>query len=108
MSSRELPTSLTEAVNYNIAVREWGDRVVFLRKIVAGGADKSYGIQVARLAGLPKFVLDRAKSILRQLEEDELDVTGKPNVRTRVLKEPPPKRRKRLGRKAGKAGKPKA
>src|SRR6267143_1182107 len=55
-------------VNFNVAVREWNDQIIFLRKIVPGGADKSYGIQVARLAGLPKEILDRAKDILSQLE----------------------------------------
>jgi DNA mismatch repair protein MutS len=65
--------------NYNVAVREWRDQVVFLRKIVEGGTDKSYGIQVARLAGVPKPVLERAKEILRNLEESELTPEG--NVR---------------------------
>ena len=50
--------------NFNVAVREWNEQIIFLRKIVPGGADKSYGIQVARLAGLPKEILDRAKDIL--------------------------------------------
>src|SRR5947199_5558941 len=54
--------------NFNVAVREWNDQIIFLRKIVSGGADKSYGIQVARLAGLPKEILDRAKEILAHLE----------------------------------------
>src|SRR6266404_1454845 len=54
--------------NLNVAVRESNDQTIFLRKIVPGGADKSYGIQVARLAGLPKEILDRAKDILSQLE----------------------------------------
>ena len=54
--------------NFNVAVREWNDQIIFLRKIVPGGADKSYGIQVARLAGLPKEILDRAKEILSHLE----------------------------------------
>src|SRR6266700_2953367 len=54
--------------NFNVAVREWNDQIIFLRKIIPGGADKSYGIQVARLAGLPKEILDRAKEILSQLE----------------------------------------
>jgi len=57
--------------NYNVAVREWNDQIIFLRKIVPGGADKSYGIQVARLAGLPKEILDRAKEILSQLEKPD-------------------------------------
>jgi DNA mismatch repair protein MutS len=54
--------------NFNVAVREWNDQIIFLRKIVPGGADKSYGIQVARLAGLPKEILDRAREILSHLE----------------------------------------
>ena len=55
-------------VNFNVAVREWNEQIIFLRKIVPGGADKSYGIQVARLAGLPHEILDRAKDILAHLE----------------------------------------
>ena len=54
--------------NYNVAVREWNDEIIFLRKIVAGAADRSYGIQVARLAGLPKAVVQRAQDILEHLE----------------------------------------
>ncbi len=65
--------------NFNVAVREWHDSIVFLRKIVQGGTDKSYGIQVARLAGVPKSVLERAKKILTNLEESELTPEG--NVR---------------------------
>jgi DNA mismatch repair protein MutS len=63
-------------------VREWHDQIVFLRKIVEGGTDKSYGIQVARLAGVPKAVIERAKVILRNLEESELTPEG--NVRQAV------------------------
>src|SRR5436189_2830489 len=73
--------------NFNVAVREWNDQIIFLRKIVPGGADKSYGIQVARLAGLPREILDRAKQILAHLERP-----------TGVLEQPPvgksPNRRK--------------
>ncbi|BCX48089.1 DNA mismatch repair protein mutS [Haloferula helveola] len=65
-------TDLTETraavANYNVAVREWNDEIIFLRKIVPGAADKSYGIQVARLAGLPTPIIDRAKDILSHLE----------------------------------------
>jgi DNA mismatch repair protein MutS len=57
--------------NFNVAVREWNEQIIFLRKIVPGGADKSYGIQVARLAGLPKEILDRAKDILSHLEKPD-------------------------------------
>ena len=60
--------------NYNVAVREWNDQIIFLRKIQPGPADKSYGIQVARLAGVPRSVIDRAKTILRVLEEAELNL----------------------------------
>src|SRR5205809_2078393 len=55
--------------NFNVAVREWNEQIIFLRKIIPGGADKSYGIHVARLAGVPKEILDRAKDILSHLEE---------------------------------------
>ncbi|MEW6072263.1 MAG: DNA mismatch repair protein MutS [Planctomycetota bacterium] len=57
--------------NRNVAVREWGDEIVFLHKIVDGGTDRSYGIHVARLAGVPREVIDRARSILADLEQDE-------------------------------------
>ncbi|CAN5563853.1 DNA mismatch repair protein MutS [soil metagenome] len=65
-------------VNYNVAVREWNEQIIFLRKIVPGGADRSYGIQVARLAGLPKEILDRAKNILAHLEKP--DGTSQPEA----------------------------
>ena len=80
--------------NFNVAVREWNDQIIFLRKIVPGGADKSYGIQVARLAGLPKEILDRAKEILSHLE--------KPNGITA----PSTKPHKRSARKVAKIEKP--
>jgi DNA mismatch repair protein MutS len=66
--------------NYNVAVREWNDQIIFLRKIVKGGADKSYGIQVARLAGLPPSIIARAKEILSNLEQSELNAEGKPTL----------------------------
>ncbi len=75
----ELAARLPRLRNFNVAVREWRDQVVFLRKIVPGGTDKSYGIQVARLAGVPREVIDRAKVILNNLEESELTPDG--NVR---------------------------
>jgi DNA mismatch repair protein MutS len=68
--------------NLNVAVREWNEQIIFLRKIIAGGADKSYGIQVARLAGLPKEVLDRAKEILAHLESSSrADTEPKPRAK---------------------------
>jgi len=72
----ELAGRLPRVRNFNVAVREWKDQIVFLRRIVEGGTDKSYGIQVARLAGVPKPILERAKEILRNLEESELTPEG--------------------------------
>ncbi|MGD0743905.1 MAG: DNA mismatch repair protein MutS [Verrucomicrobiota bacterium] len=72
----ELAQRLPRLKNFNVAVREWRDSIVFLRKIVEGGTDKSYGIHVARLAGVPKEVLERAKVILSNLEESELTPEG--------------------------------
>jgi DNA mismatch repair protein MutS len=72
----ELAQRLPRLKNFNVAVREWRDQIVFLRKIVEGGTDKSYGIHVARLAGVPKEVLERAKVILGNLEESELTPEG--------------------------------
>lgn len=69
----ELATSLAGASNLNVAVKEWDDNVVFLHKILSGSADKSYGIHVARLAGVPREVNDRAKQILSQLESGHRD-----------------------------------
>jgi DNA mismatch repair protein MutS len=73
--------------NYQVAVSESNGEIVFLRKVVAGSASKSYGIEVARLAGLPRTVVDRAREILNNLEQNELDVTGKPKF-ARHLKRP--------------------
>lgn len=74
--------------NLNVAVREWNEQIIFLRKIVPGGADKSYGIQVARLAGLPKEILDRAKDILSHLERpngaEEPPAKGKKRSKTKM------------------------
>src|SRR5438067_1732911 len=67
--------------NLNVAVREWNEQIIFLRKIVPGGADKSYGIQVARLAGLPKQILDRAKDILTHLENPNGATAAHPKKR---------------------------
>jgi len=75
----ELAQRLPRIKNFNVAVREWNDQIIFLRKIVEGGTDKSYGIQVARLAGVPREVIERAKVILGNLEESELTPEG--NVR---------------------------
>ena len=66
--------------NYNISVKEWNDQIIFLRKIVAGGASRSYGIQVGRLAGLPLAVIERAKEILHNLEAGEFSTSGDPRL----------------------------
>jgi DNA mismatch repair protein MutS len=66
--------------NYTVAVKEWNDQIIFLRKIVSGSASHSYGIQVARLAGLPRDVIDRAREILRNLERGEFEEGGMPRL----------------------------
>ena len=68
----ELEGKISNVNNYCIAVKECGDDIVFLRKIVKGGADKSYGIQVAKLAGVPDMVIDRAKEIVEQLSDNDI------------------------------------
>ena len=66
--------------NLHVSAREWQDGVVFLRKIEAGGSDRSFGIQVARLAGLPATVVTRAQEVLRNLESAEFDRDGRPRL----------------------------
>jgi DNA mismatch repair protein MutS len=83
----DLEKSLPGVKNLNVAVREWQDDVVFLHKIVEGAADKSYGIHVARLAGVPRAVIERSKDILAQLEEEHLDASGRAKI-ARPLKQP--------------------
>lgn len=74
----DLARVLPRTRNFSIAVQEWGGRILFLRKLVDGPANKSYGIQVARLAGLPDEVLARAREVLANLEAGEWDATGRP------------------------------
>ncbi len=76
----DLERTKSGITNLNVAVREWNDQVIFLRKILPGRADQSYGIQVARLAGLPDSVLHRAKEILNNLEKAELNAEGEPVI----------------------------
>ncbi len=76
----DLSRVLSGVKNYNVQVKEWNDEIIFLRKIIPGGTDKSYGIQVARLAGLPKKVLDRAHEVLFNLEQSEFDEVGIPKI----------------------------
>jgi DNA mismatch repair protein MutS len=76
----DLAGTLAGVANLNVSVKEWKDEVVFLHKIIAGAADKSYGIHVARLAGVPRQVNERAKQILSQLEAEHLDDRGRPRI----------------------------
>ncbi|HXH25053.1 MAG TPA: DNA mismatch repair protein MutS [Vicinamibacterales bacterium] len=76
----DLADALPGVVNAHVAAREWKDEIVFLRKIVPGRSDRSYGIQVARLAGLPASVVARAKEILTGLERDEASRGGRPTL----------------------------
>jgi DNA mismatch repair protein MutS len=79
----ELATRLKGVCNMNVAVREWNDEIVFLHKIVDGGTDRSYGIQVARLAGVPQELIDRARQILADVEEDAEDLAPRIAKRSR-------------------------
>ena len=78
-----LEASYPNVKNFNFAVKEWNDNIIFLRKIVEGGTDKSYGIHVARLAGIPSQLLDRAKEILSNLESQSLDLHDQPALAAR-------------------------
>ena len=81
----ELEGKLSAVNNYCIAIKEDGDNIVFLRKIIKGGADRSYGIKVARLAGVPEIVLKRANEICAQLVESDIASKAK-NIETKELK----------------------
>ncbi|MEM6911449.1 MAG: DNA mismatch repair protein MutS [Verrucomicrobiota bacterium] len=74
-----LPETCPASQNFNVAVREWKERIIFLRKIVPGAADRSYGIQVARLAGIPESVIERARELLAQLEGDQPSAPLRPS-----------------------------
>ena len=76
----ELALVKPAVANYNVAVKEWQDQIVFLRRIVPGGTDRSYGVHVARLAGIPRDVVERARTILVKLEADELDGNARPRI----------------------------
>lgn len=77
--------------NYNIAVREWGDKIVFLHKIMEGGTSRSYGIEVAKLAGLPDEIIARAKEVLSRMEQEEIESTHRYKTRQRSREEGPGK-----------------
>jgi DNA mismatch repair protein MutS len=88
----DLADALPGIVNFHVAAREWKDDIIFLHKILPGRSDRSYGIQVARLAGLPASVIARAKDILASLEQDELTRGGRP-----ALSGAPPAAQQQLG-----------
>jgi DNA mismatch repair protein MutS len=77
----DLAKTKPRVANYNVAVKEWNDQIIFLRKVVAGAADKSYGIQVAKLAGIPQSVIERAREILVTLERKESDLVAETQKR---------------------------
>ncbi|NVN93170.1 MAG: DNA mismatch repair protein MutS [Desulfuromonadales bacterium] len=83
----ELATTRERIRNFTVAVREWNDQVIFLRTIIPGGASHSYGIQVARLAGMPADIIERAKEILRNLESGEFE-EGAPRIARSRKKQP--------------------
>lgn len=76
----DLSLTKEKVKNYNMAVKEWDDKIIFLRKVLPGGSSRSYGIQVARLAGLPSQVIGRATEILKNLETGELNDSGVPKI----------------------------
>ncbi len=80
----ELPLTCEGVLNHRVSVREWGDQIVFLHKIEEGGADKSYGIHVGRLAGLPEPVIARAREILANLEASAITSNGEPRLARRA------------------------
>ncbi|OQX55047.1 MAG: DNA mismatch repair protein MutS, partial [Candidatus Cloacimonas sp. 4484_209] len=83
----KLEETLRGVKNYNISVKRWGDRIIFLRKVVRGGADESYGVDVAKLAGLPKEVIVRAKEILGELEQEQIKGISRRKRDTHSIKE---------------------
>ncbi len=83
----DLAKTMPGVKNYSILVKEKNDHIVFLRRIIEGAADKSYGIQVARLAGMPQKVVERAKEILANLEEGEFGESGQPKIAKRRRKQ---------------------
>ncbi len=92
----ELVTTKHRVKNFNIAVREWNDNIFFLRKLAPGGTSRSYGIQVARIAGLPEEVIKRAMEILKNLEGGEMDETGRPRLAHTVGKKEDAAQEKRM------------
>ncbi len=86
----ELVATKPRVKNFNIAVREWNDKIIFLRKLIPGGTSRSYGIQVAQIAGIPEGVIRRAKEILNNLEKGDADETGRPRLARHSISEKGP------------------
>jgi DNA mismatch repair protein MutS len=86
----ELAATNSRVKNYNIAVREWNDTIIFLHKLLPGGTNRSYGIQVAALAGVPARVVARAKELLHNIEQGEFNRQGEPRIATSPRKKKPP------------------
>jgi DNA mismatch repair protein MutS len=85
----DLAQTKARVANAHFQAKEWGDDVIFLRRLVPGGANRSYGIQVARLAGLPSSVIDRAREVLQNLEGGEFDERGQPRLAGAAAGDPP-------------------
>jgi len=85
----ELAATNNRVKNYNIAVREWNDTIIFLHKLLPGGTNRSYGIQVAALAGVPAKVVARAKELLHNIEQGEFNRQGEPRIATSPRKKNP-------------------
>ncbi|MBR2904779.1 MAG: DNA mismatch repair protein MutS, partial [Lentisphaeria bacterium] len=103
----ELAMTRRGVKNYNVAVREYGEKIIFLRQIIPGGADKSYGIHVAKLAGLPPEVITRTKDILENLENNSVSDGGEPSLvtgRNIIREHAAPYARSSYSRKKKKAG----
>ena len=94
----ELAGKYKQAKNYNVAVHEDGEKITFLRKVVEGGTDQSYGIHVARLAGLPQHVIERAQQILAVLEQHNLSVEGETEASPPKAAPRAPRPRRRISR----------
>jgi DNA mismatch repair protein MutS len=76
----DLTANKPRVKNYNVAVREWNGEIIFLRKLIEGGTNRSYGIQVARLAGIPKEVIERSKEIFKNIEKGKCNEAGEPTI----------------------------
>ncbi|NEO28848.1 MAG: DNA mismatch repair protein MutS, partial [Kamptonema sp. SIO4C4] len=88
----ELESILENVANYQVTVKELPDRIVFLHQVRPGGADKSYGIEAGRLAGLPELVINRAKEVMGQIEQNSKIAIGLRKGTSKKVKSPPPEK----------------